>query len=350
MEKYLILKRTAFGDLIHTLPVVHTLKHSRPGCEITWVTEPQYAGFLAQYGQIDTIVPLSFRKLLKKNGGISSYFKTLRHLRKTSFDAVFDFQGRIKSAFILMNLNAREKIGFNKMNVQEGIVTHFYTRQAEPMPYRLHVIKQNLKLLEEAGITEREILFPPTALSSSDLDYVDCWLNENRISDFVAVNPFTSWLTKNWPAEHAAEFCRKCSADLGLKPVLLWGPGEKDEAREIADLAADACTLAPATSLTQLTCLLAKASAYVGGDTGPSHLAASLGVRTLFLFGPTDPLRNGPFGPAQDFLHFGLNCSKCGRGKCQGAEGYSLCMRQITPEAAFNKLEGLFGRAAGQAH
>jgi heptosyltransferase-1 len=338
--QYLILKRTAFGDLVHTLPVVTALKEHQPAGRLTWITEPQYVPFLEQFPAIDNVVPLSFRKLFKSDGQKEGYFRTLGRLRQTRFDAVLDFQGRLKSAFILMNLRSEETIGFNKINVREGLVTRFYSRYADPMPYRLHIIRQNLKLLEMIGIEQRAIQFPAISFQSDAAETVESWLDEKELYRFAIINPFTSWETKNWPRKHVIAFCRRCREETGLRPVLLWGPPELDRARQIITEVGkeSGCILAPPTNLQELSCFLDKARLYVGGDTGPSHLSAALGVKTLYLFGPTDPLRNGPFHKRDSFLHAGLNCSKCSRDTCQGHDHHSLCMEALTPDMVFEKL------------
>lgn len=273
-----------------------------------------------------------------KARGIGHYFHSLGELRKTNYDAVLDFQGRIKSAFILLNLNAKEKMGFNKLNVQEGFVTRLYSRSAEPMPYRLHVIRQNLKLLELVGLDHRLIHFPEIRFDPAAVAAVNSWLRENSLKDFIIVNPFTSWLTKNWPPKHVAEFCSRVEKVTGLQPVLLWGPGESEKAKEMQSKTSAKCLLAPQTTQAELTFFLSRASAYVGGDTGPSHLSAALGVKTVYLFGPTDPLRNGPFDKRDRYLHAQINCSKCTRKKCQGHDHHSLCMEALTPTLVLETL------------
>jgi len=119
-------------------------------------------------------------------------------------------------------------------------------------------------------------------------------LREKSIEKFALLNPGAGWGAKQWPAERYGAAGKKL-AQHGLKPLINFGPGEEELARSVED-ASEGAAETVSSSLTQLIALSRRASLFIGGDTGPMHLAASLGIPVVAIFGPTDPARNGPYG------------------------------------------------------
>ncbi len=300
MKSVLILKRTSFGDIIHALPVIPAIRDRFPDAEITWLTELGYGPFLRSVEGIDGVVEIGLRSMLRR-GKFREYFRRLRSLRKgDAFDALLDLQGTLKSWLLILRARARRKIGLNRKDAREPLVTHLYSEQAPPMPAGLHIVSQNLKLLEAIDIKTERIWFPKIAEASEHSEYIDSWLKRHGMAEnasFVLINPFTAWTNKNWPTAHAAALCRMVRRELGVKSLVLFGPKEKEEAEEAARLSEGAALPAPPTDISQLVALLRRAKAYVGGDTGPTHLAAALSVPLVALFGPTDPQRNPSIRP-----------------------------------------------------
>lgn len=332
MTKVLILKRTAFGDIIHTLPVVNALKTHLQEVHITWICAENYAPFLQQYHQIDEVISINFRKMFLK-GQLSTYRANLKKVTSADYDVLIDFQGTLKSWNILLQSKARQKLGFNRADAREPLTTRLYSHQVAPMPYGMHIIRQNLRLLQPLGIEEKKIVYPTVSLKEKDVSFINQWRKKYAGKKLVAVNPFTNWLTKCWPEKNTAEFCRLLCENSDFQPVILWGPREKMSAERIVNNSSGSACLAPPTSLTQLTAFLQQCSAYVGGDTGPSHLSASLGIPVVYLFGPTDPLRNGPFRKEDRVLHIQPQCKRtCRRNECKMNVKVSECMRLISPE------------------
>jgi heptosyltransferase-1 len=342
MKRILILKRSSFGDIIHALPVIPALRKYYPEAKITWLTEVGYGPFLRSVQGIDTVVEIGFRSMLRQ-GQLDGYLRRLRRLRKEGpYDALIDLQGTLKSWLLLLRMRAARKIGFNRADAREPQVTRFYTEQAPPMPAGLHVIRMNLKLLETVGVNAEELVFPSIGTERSDADFIAQWLCNSGLSDgsgFIIVNPFTAWPTKDWPLEHAASLCRMIERDTRLKCVVIHGPKEAEKAREVAAKSEGSALPAPPTNLGLLTAILRLATAYVGGDTGPTQLAAALGVPIVAVFGPTDPQRNGPFDPADVVIWVELACKRCRRNRCyESIDRWAECMRRITPEMVMASL------------
>lgn len=341
MQRVLILKRTAFGDIIHTLPVVDALRKNLDDPHITWISAAPYAPFLERFDGIDEVITVNFRKMFLK-GELSTYRRNLKKITADNYDVLIDFQGTLKSWNILLQSKAGMKLGFNRADAREPFTTRFYTHQVPPMPYGMHIIRKYLRLLQPLGIDENVINYPNMQHSYQDIKSVNQWMKTYKGKKLVAVNPFTNWLTKCWPEENTSEFCRLLCEKTEYHPVILWGPKEKMAAERIVNNSSGSASLAPPTSLTQLAVFLEQCSAYIGGDTGPSHLSASLGVPVVYLFGPTDPLRNGPFREHDQVLHIQPQCKRtCRRNECKMNEKVAECMRLITPD---NVLEALTSR------
>jgi lipopolysaccharide heptosyltransferase I len=336
MERIVILKRTAFGDIVHTLPVIPALKRAFPRAHITWIVESGLAKLVSAVEGVDAVVEIGFRSLWR-SGLFREYRARLRHLRTLRADVLIDFQGTLKSWLMIVAARAGRTIGFNHADAREPSITRFYSEQAPPMPYGLHIVRQNLRVLALLGIEQEEIVFPRLHLDLLDEEFIDNWMAERGISRAVAVNPFTTWFTKNWPPEHAAALCRALPA-LGLQPLVLWGPGERDAAQEIVARAGDDAFLAPPTTLPRLAALLRRCHIYLGGDTGPTHLAAALGTPLVALFGPTDPRRNGPVDPDDETLWLQMECKGCTRRRCRLNANAAECMARLTPEMALEAV------------
>jgi heptosyltransferase-1 len=326
MNGILILKRSSFGDIVHTSAVIPPLRRSFPDAKITWVCGAGFGPFLSAVEGIDEVVEAGLRA-----SGIGSYLKALRSLRARHFDVLIDFQGTLKSWLLVLRAKAARKIGFNRADAREPLITRFYNETIPPLEAGLHVIRQYYELLRPLGVKVDRIGFPSFNIRREDSELIDEWFRANGLGVDVVVNPFTNWKTKSWPSEHAASLCRLLSSELGIRPLLLWGPGEKAAAEEIARAADGAAVIGPASGLTQLVALLRRTRLYIGGDTGPTQLAAALGVPLVALFGPTDPWRNGPLAPDDIIIREDLDCDGCKRNRCSRGTRPE-CMQRITPE------------------
>jgi heptosyltransferase-1 len=165
----------------------------------------------------------------------------------------------------------------------------FYTRQV--IVNNDHVVKQNLSLAE--AVAGKTLTLPAAELPHDESAEVECdrWLRERHAERFVLLNPGAGWGAKQWPAERYGQIAKQLAQD-GLKPVINVGPGEEEIARAVGGGVAETFT----GSLTQLIALTRRARLFIGGDTGPMHLAAALSIPVVGIFGPTNPARNGPFG------------------------------------------------------
>jgi heptosyltransferase-1 len=272
MKELLVIRLSAFGDVIHTIPAVVALRDALPQIEIAWAVEPAYAQLVELVAGVNVI-----RVSLKK-WSLARIRDAARSVR--GFDDAIDFQGLIKSALIAHASGARRRFGFAKDVIREKPAAWFLNRPVAIDRTR-HVVEWNLALaraLAPAVARVPEVDFSPFADDAS-----------GKLSVFanrIVFLPGAGRPEKQWPAERFAELAHRLGGDV----LVACGPGEEPLGRAIG------AELAPPTTFRELAFLLRGARLVIGGDTGPLHLAAALGVPVAGLYGPTDPARNGPYG------------------------------------------------------
>lgn len=274
----LVLRLSALGDVIHTIPAVVAIRDAWPETTISWVVEAPYAELVEIVAGV-TPVPVRLKKwgrsMLRSRRDIGQALRTIR-----GADASIDFQGLMKSSMIGFASGAKRRIGFASGAIREEAALLFSSERVDVDTSR-HVIEQNLELATA-------LLRSPYRIDPAPAVWQAFPRGEGleEYAGAIVLLPGTGKPNKIWPSERF----RELAAAIGPRALAVWGPGE----RELAE--ATGARLAPNTNLRELAWLLANAAAVVGGDTGPLHLAAALGTPVVGLYGPTDPRRNGPYG------------------------------------------------------
>lgn len=271
----LVIRLSALGDVIHTLPAVAMMRDARSDLEISWVVEKAYAELVEIVGRVRAI-PVQLKKKRVR--------EALRSVR--GFDAAVDFQGLLKSSVLAWSSGARERYGFDRAAIREKAAGLFLNRRVA-VDRTQHVVDWNIQLARA--------LAPAAAVP--ELDFAPFATNDEgrRTNDAVVLLPGAGRPEKLWPVSYFRELAR----NLGGRALVVWGPGERAMAEAIG------ASLAPPTNLRELAAVLKDAAVVVGADTGPLHLAAALGTPVVGLYGPTDPRRNGPYGQLQGCVdHF----------------------------------------------
>jgi heptosyltransferase-1 len=300
-----ILKLSALGDVIHALPVAHALRRRFPDAHLAWIVEARESALLESHPDLDSVIPVDTRKwrtLLRSPASAKEVGAKLssltRRIRESRFDVAIDLQGLIKSGILTALTGAPFRIGFGWRCCRESLNACFTNLRVVPHLSRVHVVDQYLCLLEPLGVRDGRAVFHVQSSPEA----------ERRIEKFfaqqgikprdrvVALNLGAGRPEKRWPLSHFRALAERLSVEVGVRILLLWGPGEEALAREIVDDVAVPPILGPPTSLPELAALLRRCALMVGSDTGPLHLAAALGTPALGLYGPTSCRRNGPYG------------------------------------------------------
>lgn len=283
--RFLVVRLGSLGDIVHTFPAVAGLRESFPKGEIVWLTNPRWKE-LVECSELATEIwetdPRSFKSLCEVIG------KT----RKQEFTAAIDYQGLWKSAALPFFGGVSRRIGFSSHTIREFGVPILYTDHVRSS--QTHIADQNGELSRRAGA--RNGVAPVTlAVPTIQEAFVLQVLRGFGVKRYVVLSPSGGWRSKCWPPDRYGALCQKIRANLGLRCVLNYGPGEEDTVSSIKAASGEADPIAYNGSLAQLMALLRNAVCVVGGDTGPLHLAVALGTPAVAIFGPTDPARNGPY-------------------------------------------------------
>ena len=309
IERILIVRLSAMGDVIHALPSVHALRERFPQAFVGWLVEERWAELLCAPGfprrgprsarrplvdEVHTVKLSSWGKSLLSLSTLQRIATVWNDVREAQYDIAADLQGAMRSALLARVSGAR--VIYGAAEPRESPASMWYTRKA--VEHGRHVIEQNLSVAEAIGGIRRNA---PAADTSCDLPRdplaearISERLEKLGIGDFAILNPGAGWGAKRWPAERYGKVARGL-ADLGLQSIINYGPGE-EELVCAAGSASEGVAHPMSCTLTELIALTRRARLFVGGDTGPLHLAAALRVPVAAIYGPTDPARNGPYG------------------------------------------------------
>jgi heptosyltransferase I len=305
IERLLIVRLSAMGDVIHTLPAAQALREALPEAMIGWVIEERWAELLcapgtplrgprsAQRPLADWVHPVNltgWRKSLVTISTAQQIARIWNDVRSVHYDVAVDLQGAIRSAVLARWSGAR--VVYGPAEPRESPASLWYTRRAGARG--VHVVELTLSVAK--AITQRRLAVPRAELprDGEAERRIEQRLAEMGIRGFAILNPGAGWGAKRWPAERYGRVARQLK-ESGPAAILNYGPGEEYLARE-AEAASEGAARAMKCSISELIALTRRARLFIGGDTGPMHLAAALQVPVVAIFGPTDPARNGPYG------------------------------------------------------
>jgi len=329
----LIIRVSAIGDVIHTLPAITLLRSCFPHARIDWIVQKKCIDIVRNCPHVNTAWEIE-----NKFWGLShirSTIKTVRAIRKTRWDVIIDFQGIEKTALLLLFLRGK-KYGFDTNHSRSRFcswLTHHHVT-----PEYTNIIQKNLALAsivaydmgptrEQPTIQTLQKQFTLT-ISQSQVNDVDVWLNKNNLTAPILLCPNTTWESKHWPIQHWQELIRMLQGN----PLVLVGQSFGNQGKQLAEWALTqkiSITIAPSFDLTSMTHLIKKAALVIAPDTGLLHLADFIGTQTIGIFGPTHGIKHGPF------LHE-KNRQAILQTPClhyyQKTHGQYDCMTNLTPE------------------
>ncbi len=317
-QKLLIVRLGSLGDIIHTIPAQQLLAQHFSQAQIHWLTEPPYPNLLDRIPGISRVWLADTKKWRRELFSVRESIHLIRSLRQHNFDIALDFQGLIKSALLAKLSGAERVIGFVAHQCREPASRHFYSETVVGDDgSRPHAVEINLQLARSLGCSQNGASpLIPLDIPSEAFDYVDNQLSKNKISKPILVNPGAGWVTKLWPLKNYAQLMLRIHQELGHGIVLTYGPGEESVVQEIQTLTAPHPMTAFPTTFLQLAALCRRARLLIAGDTGPLHLAVSLGTPTVAILGPTSPWRNGPFNAKDPIVKRYLFCSNSYKRTC----------------------------------
>ncbi len=325
--RILVVKLGAIGDVVHTLPALAALRRALPDARIAWVVERGGAAKLLQGNpSLDELIELDlrgWRQSLMNLETQTAIRKAMAGLRNARFDLSLDFQGLMKSAMVARLARIPRRIGFARDALREPASALLLTERVKADDCD-HVIRKNLKLVEHLGCDVSGEYEFPIALSDDDERFAAEQLA--RFDGSVAIlNPGGGWPTKLWGADGFAAIADRLLEAYGIRSVVTYGPGEEALAQSVVNQSRSGAAVALDSTLKQFFALAARARLFIGGDTGPMHIAAAARAPIVALFGPTSSRRNGPFAAHDAVIErFDLDCrADCYRRACS----HTSCMK-----------------------
>jgi heptosyltransferase-1 len=316
--KILIIRLSSLGDILHTLPAFAGLRTSFPTAKIDWLAGPKARPLLTSVPGIDEIYILDTDRIRNSPYQWAAWrqlWDVIANLRARQYDYLLDFQGLLKTAFIGFLSKSSLRLGFSRSLVREPPAHWFYHRTLSNPSRQLHVLELNQLLTEMIGARSGSPRFDLLA-SEKDVRYVDLLLEREKLMDFVIINPGGGWPTKRWMPERYGALAAKIRTELDLQVAVTTGPGEDALYETIAAHSPQSTPHHIQVSFQQLIPLLKKARLFIGGDTGPFHLACALGTAVVGIMGPTSPIRNGPWTDGDEVVTRRLPCSFCHKRTC----------------------------------
>jgi lipopolysaccharide heptosyltransferase I len=338
LNRILIIKLGSIGDVVHTLPALAGLKKSYPQAQVDWLVEKKSGIILQNNPLIHEVIEVDtqrWRRSLWSLDVLHEIKNSLSQIRNRHYDVAIDFQGLWKSAVLGYFSCAKQLLGFDKSALKEPGCRIFYDQKVSPDADAIHVIQIYMELVRSLGAVTNGYQFSLN-VSEEDEAYVTSQLVSRHVSDFVILNPGGGWSTKNWNPINYAELHLKIRHNSDLQSILTWGPGEEKVVEEVYHGCETDPPVTFPTTIPQFISLARKAKLFVGGDTGPLHLAAACNTPVVGIYGPTSPLRNGPFHPADIVVSHVVPCGPCYKRSCEVY--HQECMRLVTVNEVYQAV------------
>lgn len=335
--RIVLVRLSALGDIVHTWPLADAIRRRRPKAHLTWVVEAPLVPLVEGHPSVDAVITTRTRRW--RSAPFAAQTRAEVAALKGRFselapDLAIDAQGTVKSAMVARWTGARRRVGLARPWRRELAAGLAYSETLPGSSSDPHIVATNVSLVDAVG---EGALVPPRHpdgrwLLDAGVDGVD----ETWGRPYAVLLPGAGQPDKILPVDTLAAVAHHLE-DRGIDTVVVWGPSERDRAREVVAAGGDMTHLAPPTDLLQLTVVLGSAAVVVGGDTGPVHLAASLGVPTVGVFLTTDAHRNAPLGDRTAVVS--------GAAPSRGISGSATTGkdRNLSPDEIVDALTGLLG-------
>jgi heptosyltransferase I len=369
-SKILLIKLSAVGDVVHTIPVLNKLRRRYPNAQLDWLVTPAIGEFLSPHPAISNVIAFSRAADAFGVAPIASYLRLAGKLRAEGYDLVVDMHGQFRTAVLARATGAPVRIGFDRPRAQvwdasardfpaqtrkhawqgarEGswlAYTHFI-----PVPtLEMHAVDRYLNVGGLLGLDDgpADFSFPIPAEANIRIEALLDYYSITK-SKLVVMAPGTIWETKQWRSDGFADVARHF-LQKKFAVVLIGSPRERTACDAVAALAPGVVNLGGETTLSELAALTRRASLCVTNDSGPMHLAVALGRPVVSIFGPTDPVWIGPYRRDGAVLQAKLPCSPCYLRQLSRCNYGHACMKEVSAQAVIERAERILANALAAA-
>ncbi|MEW5973965.1 MAG: lipopolysaccharide heptosyltransferase I [Pseudomonadota bacterium] len=339
MQRILIIRLSAIGDVVFASPIIEALRRTHPDAHIAWLAEPAVADLLRHHPMLDEVIvwPKGDWKRLWKARAWRELARQVRafvrDLRQRRFDTALDMQGLLKSAIWAWLSGARRRVGLGSREGSQLLMTDTLPRGGDPG----HMSSEYRFLAEHLGLDTGDFR-PAIHIDDATRASVDALLvREGLDRPYAVIAPFTTRPQKHWFEDAWRELIPRITRELGLPVVMLGGPADREAAERIAQ-GLELHDLAGRTTLLEAAEIIRRARLLIGVDTGLTHMGTAFERPTVALFGSTCPyLATG--SARTRVIYHALVCSPCRRRPTCG--GALTCMRGITCDEVLTMTKGI---------
>lgn len=334
-----MIRLSAVGDVVRTLPALSCLRRAYPAAHIDWAVEDAARGILEAQPDLDGVLVFPRSKLARvvlhpdeATEAFEALSRFIGSLKEARYDLVIDFQGTLKTGIMSRMTGAPRQVGLGRGHARE-MAYLFYNDRAD-LPRKMNRVDRSLALVAHLGVSTAGATSSIPG-NAEDAAYVEMFLStlpkqgEEQLAPAV-IFPGTSRTQayKRYPPQNFAKAADALADKTGSPIVVAWGPGEEDLAGDVIDAMSSPATLAPKLTLGQLTELIRRSRVFIAGDTGPMHIAWTVGAPVVAVYGPTDPVLNHPGGPFSAVAYQKVFCSPCRNRGCIAR----TCLERLDPE------------------
>ena len=369
-SRILLIKPSALGDVIHTIPVLVKLRARYPNARIDWLITPENAEVVRSHPALSNVVLFARRDFSKRGHrwrATVAFRDLLKQIRRAKYDLIVDMHGQMRSAFFTLVSGARVRIGFDRPikfsrtisaeHDLKNIPSHGWRGAREgswvaythriPIPtLDVHAIDRYLWVAPLLGLDDD----PPDLriyLAPETIQNVDRLLEQHGVpasKPLIVLVPGTIWETKHWTIDGFAGVARQFLHD-GFAVALAGTKRDEERCRQIAAAAPGVCDLSGKTTPAELAALIRRAEVAVTNDSGSMHVAASLGKPMVSVFGPTNPVHIGPYEQPESVVRVDLPCSPCNYRRLSQCPFDHACMKQVTSEMVVERARKILTTA-----
>jgi heptosyltransferase-1 len=360
-RRILLIKPSAVGDVIHTLPVLTKLRRRYPAARIDWLLTPPIAELIGHHPALSNVILFDRGALARDwREWLAGLGRMLADLWRTRYDLVLDLHGQFRSAVLTMATHAPVRLGFDRPHpaprspqdrqLIADAYRHGWTGTREgawlsythriPLPRSdVHAVDRYLSLGSILGLDDEPAEFQ-VPIPTPSATRVEALLSRFgvRSQSFAVVVPGTIWPTKHWHLDGFAAVARYLRGT-GRAVVLAGSAGERERCRAVAERAPGAVDLCGLTTLSELAALIRRAELCVTNDSGSMHLTVALNRPVVSVFGPTDEVWIGPYRRPEAVVRVSKACAPCYFRQLSDCPHDHACMREVTPSMVIEGIE-----------
>lgn len=315
------------GDMILLMPALRALRKELPEAHISMLVRPLVRNLMERNPYIHEVIVYDKRG---EHRGIRQMRKFADGLRSKQFDtAIILHPNSVRSALLAYMAGIPERVGANVRGRELLLTTKVKRRN------NIHEVQRYLDVVSPVVGAGQDEKLEFWGIGRDDEAFAERILADRSVP-VIGINPYTTWPSKQWPAERFARLADLLAQRVGASVLITGGPDDFHTGDRITKLASsEPVNLIGSTTIWQLGALIRRCRLYISCDSGPMHISAAVDTPTIALFGPTDPIRHGPYGAGHTVVRRGTRCSPCYQRECQKCD----CMNAIQVEDVMKVVE-----------